>query len=425
MTKEKEIFIEGETIENLFSDDLHPFLKWGTTWMFAVGISLFVMTYFLKWPEVVKAPAILTTAESPTAIFPKVSAKIEQLYFSDGAVVKTGDILFTLESAADMRNVIQLEFLITQLDSLYQTNIEQAIDLPITYYELGELGEIQSSYEQFLRAYSDLKFALSDDFLKSKLNLIFLRYKTLQDLGLNLKLQRNIIYEEYTNSLKIFEREKSLFEKGSISEYQLNDYESKVRSNRLNFQNIKNGIIQNDRQLQDLEEQKIQLTQGIETQKNNFVQAYKVLKSNVGQWKQNYVISSPTNGILSIPMAIQRNTVVSPQNAAMYVLAQNSHPIALINLPQNHFNQMDSSKLVRIKLNAYPFEDFGVLEGKLTHIGQIPKEGQYEAQVQLTKLLTTSVGKNIQFINGLEGEAEIILNDERLMLRLFKKFQGS
>jgi len=423
MTKEKDIFIEGETIENLFSDDLHPFLKWGTTWMFVVGISLFVMTYFLKWPEVVKAPAVLTTAESPTAILPKVAAKIADIYDIDGAEVKAGDILLTLESAANMQNINQLERFIVQLDTLYQSNIEQAIDLPIIYYELDNLGEIQSGYEQFLRAYSDLKYALSDAFLQSKLQLIFSRYKTLQDLSLNLKLQRNTIYEEFVNAQNILEKEQKLFDQGSISAYQLAEYESKVRATRLNFQNIKNSIIQNERQLQDLEEQKIQLTQGIETQKNNFVQAYKVLKSNLSQWKQSYVITSPIDGVLSIPLNVQKNTVVSPQNPVMYVLAQNSKPIAMVNLPQQHFHQMEGDRMVRIKLNAYPFEDFGVLEGTLGAISQIPNEGQYQAQVHFPKSLVTTIGKKVQFINGLEGEAEIILNDERLMLRLLKKIK--
>ena len=82
-------------------------------------------------------------------------------------------------------------------------------------------------------------------------------------------------------------------------------------------------------------------------------------------------------------------------------------------------------KEVRIRLNAYTYEDFGVLEGSILRIADIPTEGEYEAIVKLNKGLNTSFGKKIDFINGLSGEAEVILDDERLMIRLFRKLLKS
>jgi hypothetical protein len=51
----------------------------------------------------------------------------------------------------------------------------------------------------------------------------------------------------------------------------------------------------------------------------------------------------------------------------------------------------------------------------------MPTEGLYDARVSLDKGLVTGFGKKVSFINGLDGEAEIVMDDGRLMLGLFKK----
>lgn len=271
MSQTKDIFIEAENIENLFSDDLHPFLKWGMTWLFVVGISLFTLTYFMRWPEVVKAPAVLTSSESPKVILPKTQGKISGLFFANGEEVHQGDLLMTIENTASKWEVDQLLTLMDQVDSLYQYRVEEVVDIPLDYFQLSNLGEMQQSYEQFSRSFSELKFALSDVFLQSKLSLIAQRASSLRQMNVNLRLQRNTIYTDYENAVARYEKEKQLYQKGSITAYELKDYESVMLSKRLSFQNTKNAIIQNEGQQQELLEQKIQLTQSIEQQKNNFV----------------------------------------------------------------------------------------------------------------------------------------------------------
>lgn len=423
MTKEKNIFIEGENIENLFSDDLHPFLKWGMTWLFLVGLTLLCLTYFLKWPEVVKAPAVLTSSESPAAVVPKVQAKINDLFFATGDSVASGEVLLTLESTANVQQMKALGGLISVVDSLYFDAVEEVVNLPISYVELDQLGEVQTSYEQFLRAYRDLQFSLSDVFLASKLQLILSRKKTLERLGLNLSYQRNTLYLEYQSAIATYQNEQELHQKGSVSAYELREYESLKRSKLLGLQNIKNSIIQNERQLQDLQEQKISVTQGIETQKNNFIQSFKSLKSTVVQWKTTYELRAPTDGVVSLPTTTQLYSVVSPQSPAVFVLQHNSQPAVLLQLPQNNLNKIDTSKTVRIKLNAYSYEEYGVLLGKIRSVSKLPIDGAYEAQVALNSNLETSFGKKIVFVNGLQGEGEIVLDDERLMVRLLKQFR--
>jgi HlyD family secretion protein len=421
MSEEKGIFIEGDNIENLFSDDLSPFLKWGMTWLFVVGITLFSMTWFIRWPEVINAPAVLTSSESPKPLVPKVQAKLSVLYFTNGDEVSKGDVVAELDNTSSASDVKELAFLLADIDRTYAESIEEVVGISLDYSQLSNLGEMQAGYEQFSRAYSELKFALSDTYLANKLMLLSARAKSLKKMNYNLRLQRNTIYQEYENAVSRYQNESMLYEKGSITKYELQDYESVMLNKRTSFQSIKNSIIQNEGQQQDILEQRIQLTQSIEGQKNNFVQAFKSLKSAYAQWQNMYQLRSPMDGIISLPLSSQVGALVSPQAPVSYVMPQGSLPIFQIRLPQQNFYQLDTTKSVRIKLSAYPFEDFGVLEGKLSSISAMPLEGQYAAVVALPKGLYSSFDKELSFINGMEGDAEIVLNDERLLLRVFRK----
>lgn len=424
MEKEKDIFVEGEHIENLFSDELSPFLKQGSAWLFAIGFTLFSMTYFIRWPEVAKSEAILTTAQNPYVVVPKMQGKLVSLYFKNEDPIKKGELIGAIENAADPHDINLLEGLMLQIDTIYQTRIEDVNKISIHYFELSKLGEIQPAYEQFLRSYHELRFALSNDFLSNKLMLINQRIATLKALGANLESQKNTINKDYQLALTTYEKEKELFEKGSTTAYELKDQESLVLSKKLSCENIKSAIILNERQQEDLLEEKIQMTQIIETQKNSFVQAYKTLKFSISQWKSSYHLISPSDGLVSMPAYMQAGSIVSPQSPVVYVIPAGTQPVIQLKLAQYNMSAIDTSKLVRIKLVSYPYEEYGVLEGRIKSISQIPSEdGLYDATVYLNNGLTTSLNKKIHMVNGLRGEAEIVLEEQRLMTRLFNKFR--
>jgi multidrug resistance efflux pump len=421
MENKHEIFIEGENIENLFSDDISPFLKSGMTWLFFTGIVLFSLTWFVKWPEVIRTPTVLTTNVPPTGLVPAFQSSISNVFFDNGDKVTKGSILITLENTSSSVDIIQLDSLINQIDKVYQENLEQVIHVPLDYFRLSNLGEMQNEYEEFLRAYNELKFMLSAEFKGRKISILNQQIQYLKSLNANLELQQEILTKEYKNAVTIYNKEKLLFKNGSITAYELNDFESTMLNKEVSLQGVKNTIIQNDQQQLYILEQKIQFSQGTEMHRNNFIQAFKNLKSAYTNWRNNYNIISPVDGIVSIPLTTQKNSVLSNQSPAIYIIPENSKPIITMKLGQYNLNAIDTNTTVRIKLTAYPYEEFGVLEGRIRLISDIPVDGTYETIVELTNGLKTTYNKKVEFINGMEGEAEIVLNNERLMTRLFKR----
>ena len=83
---------------------------------------------------------------------------------------------------------------------------------------------------------------------------------------------------------------------------------------------------------------------------------------------------------------------------------------------------------VRLKLNNYPYQEFGQLIGEVTNISLIPTtisetQNAYFITISLPQDLITTYKKEITFTPEMTGTAEIITEDLRLLDRIFNKFR--
>ncbi len=75
--------------------------------------------------------------------------------------------------------------------------------------------------------------------------------------------------------------------------------------------------------------------------------------------------------------------------------------------------RMSLGNRVQIELDAFPPDEFGYLEGKVTYISRLPaadQEGKffYQVAVKLPDTLRSSYGKIIPFRQNLSGTARIV-----------------
>jgi HlyD family secretion protein len=79
---------------------------------------------------------------------------------------------------------------------------------------------------------------------------------------------------------------------------------------------------------------------------------------------------------------------------------------------------------VLLKLPAYPYQEFGLLKGKLDFISQIPTDSGFLAKIILPKGLNSNQHKTLQYREGLIADAEIITSDRKLIERFFSSLRG-
>jgi hypothetical protein len=74
-----------------------------------------------------------------------------------------------------------------------------------------------------------------------------------------------------------------------------------------------------------------------------------------------------------------------------------------------------------LKLQAYPYEEYGMLEAQLTKRSLVAMDNNYAIEMKLKHGLVTNSGKTIPGNPVLEAEAEIITEDKSVLERLFEK----
>lgn len=88
-------------------------------------------------------------------------------------------------------------------------------------------------------------------------------------------------------------------------------------------------------------------------------------------------------------------------------------------LPARGSGKVRPGQKVLISLDAYPAEDFGVLEGQVRSVLAVPIGDKYRAEIGLTGGLRTTENKQIPPRHLMTGNAEVVLEDRNLLHRVF------
>jgi hypothetical protein len=90
-----------------------------------------------------------------------------------------------------------------------------------------------------------------------------------------------------------------------------------------------------------------------------------------------------------------------------------------LRLPVYGAGKVKKGQRVLVRLDAYPHDEFGFLEGEISEMVPVAIDNYYRANVKLTNGLVTNVGKELPIQPLLQGSAEIMLDDQKLSHRIF------
>ena len=86
MTKKKEIEnieIHSEEVQEILKQMPKGILRWGNAMLLSLILLLFLLSWFVKYPDILVAEAILTTAQPPQKEFAYITARIDSLLVKD------------------------------------------------------------------------------------------------------------------------------------------------------------------------------------------------------------------------------------------------------------------------------------------------------------------------------------------------------
>ncbi len=405
MEKNK-IELRSDEIQEIIAKVPNWILRWGISLILFVIIIIFAISYFIKYPDVVVTNLKLTSPNTPNAIISKIDGKLMRLFVSDKTLVKKDQILAYLESTAVHDEVLTLE-----------KNLENA---NVTYQNLGELQMAYQTYNQALIQYISYK---NEKYLLKRKAFLDVDLKNLKNLYQNLNEQSQIQKEDFKLAENELQMHKKLLNQKVIAPLEYSREESKYLAKKIPLKNLESALISNSTAQTDKQKEILELVKTISEQKNIFDQAKLTFKSAIKAWKQKYVIEATTNGQLQFAGLIQEKMTVSNNQPIFYISSSNDNYFGSILIPQQNFGKVKIDQNVIIKFNSYPYQEFGMIEGQIKSIAEIPtlinNTEFYLANVTFNKGLITNFNKKIIFREGMVASAEIITEDLRLIDRLF------
>jgi multidrug resistance efflux pump len=414
--------IYSEEVREVLSDPPKSILRWGNTILLGFTMVLLLLSYLIKYPDIVAASVVITTNTPPEKIVAKVSGKIEALLIDDKASVSKNTPLAVIENSANFKDVFKLSIEVFK----GERNIN---NFPFELFKEARLGDIASTFSVFQKEFiaNQLNKKLQPFQVEGEAqNYEALRLKERLSL---LESQKSISQNEMFLQKTDLIRHENLFKKGIISAQELEKHKLTYLQVERNYKGVFSTISQLKSSLNELNKNS-KTTQIKENKENvnlesNLVQSFYQLKKAIKDWELNYVLRTSINGKVSFLQIWSINqTITAGENVFVVVPNRENGYIGKLKAHALNSGKIKTGQKVNIRLANFPDNEYGMLEGKIKNISLTPnKEGDFLIDVTLPNGMTTSYGKKIIFQYEMIGTADIITEDLRLIERLLYQFR--
>lgn len=398
------------------------------------ALSLFTLTtllifgFFVSFNQTIQAEALITSNPPPVTLLSRIDGNIQDIKILSGDKVEEGEVLAVLESSGNFMDIIYLDSTLSIDDGISLT-VDELLEYYPTNLKLGP--SIQAVYTSYIESYLSHILLKSLDIEQGNINSLEERRAATSNQILAKRQQLQNSISKLKSGKKNLDRYTQLFEKGVFSENEM-DIENRryldllnqksksqeeLESLRISFSDISNQSKSSQSYLTRNSVMSLSRLQ-LERQK---------LLSEISQWKENYLFTSPISGTISTYDSWHKNQEVKEgENIFTIVPTNNENIFAKCKVPVQNTGSLVKGQKVLIHIDNYPYPEWGALIGTVKSVSDVPKLEKipyYLVDVEL-KNLETNFNKTLQFKQNMNGQAYILLNElslfERIMFNLRK-----
>lgn len=410
----------------LLSEEIREIINYRPHWIVRKGNSIFLLVLFsllmlafvIRYPDVVKAPATLTAINPPMAINVKKGGKLVKLFVNNEQAVNKGLHLGYIESGVAYDEVMHLQHWVdTTIRQIQEGKYNTLISYPLP--ELINLGPLQVSYQEFANQLQYTRQTLANGYFNKKSNALQKDLQYLSELKNNAYQQQNLVTADKQIQEKEYEIYESLAKDKIIAPVELNQYKSKLIAKEQSLKQVNVALTNADISTHGKQKELLELHKQVADQQQSFYSALLNLKSSIEAWIDQYVLVASENGKVIFSSSLLENELVNTGQNLFYIMPPQSRFYVEIMAPQNGFGKIKSGQKVLLKVNSYPSQEFGSIEGNVSYISDVTNNrDSFLIKVDLPTGMKTNYGKTIIFKTGMTAQAEIITDDRKLVDRL-------
>ena len=420
--KKNEIY--SEEVDEIISNVPSWTIRWGITVVFLVIITLFIFSYFIEYADTVSGKAIVTTTSPPLKLVAKTAGKIRKLYVADTSRVRAGDIIAEIENPNSKESIDKLlKYGKEVSDALYGLEM-----LPIYTGDPRSFGDLENTFAELNKLISEYNSFIENQYESQKTTNIQDQIYSYLDILEISRRQLQLLETELANLVFRNTVDKKLLNKGAISQTQYMIEENKLTQKQMEVYDMRKSIEEKEIIITQLQNQIMETQMGKGGKSITLIQGIKAAITKIvtfsQTWEQNYIIKSPVAGKLSYLTPLQENEYVQAGAELFAVVSNSENYFGFVSVPPAGFGKVAVGQLVKIKVDNYPYSEFGFLEGKVTNLAPVTNKETYRVRVSLTNGMYTNYNKKLDFKSEMTGTAEIITKDMPLLFRFFNSLRS-
>jgi len=397
----------------------------------AIGLVLLLLFFgwIIKYPEILTGQVVINTRQAPVKLVATTSGNIILLQSKSGTVVKMGEYIAFIKNEANVGDVRLLNKMLQEIE-IYKINYKEHRHLFPENLSLGELNNKYFNYLNGLYQYLDYTiqqpYEIQKEINKKLLGLQIKKFDQLKNDYQNQKIK-------YKTSQSLFKKDSTLFTKDITSKADIERSIIAKANSELDYNAIDKEINSTSYQINEAQNKAQVITIEKATKEReliiNLFNSYFDLLDAIKKWERTYVFVAPINGKIDFLNFIKNNDYVQSGQELFKIVPNNNQIIGQLNLPENGSGKVKIGQNVIIKLNNYPYNEYGSVKGKVKRISLVTNQqtlsdnqnkiNSYLVDVDLPFGLKTNYGVELNFHAEAKGTAEIITEERRLIERFF------
>jgi HlyD family secretion protein len=377
-------------------------------------IVAFLWSYFSKIDEVISTRGRLVATLPNIVLQPIETSQIATLNVSVGQIVRKGEVLATLDPTVTGADLNQVKERLESLDSQVR-RLEAERDGKVFSGSKNEHDILQGNLdtgrsEAFKAHITRLNENISR--IKSSILNSDLEIKNLENRRQSLK-EIETMNEQLVE--KQFQSRKGLLE--------IRDKRLEIESTLLNVKNKENELkkelsgTEADRAAYVSEYRQKILEELVTAQRERDSLSEQLIKNQ--RRSSSITIEAPEDSVVLEVAKLSRGSVIREAEALVTLVPLNASLEAEVKIEASDISNVNVGDPVRVKIDAFPFQKHGIVEGKILRISQDTTSssaddkkntyGFYTGRVQLKEITLDNLNKPLKVLPGMTLTGEIVV----------------
>ena len=409
--------LEGSEATQFISRPPGWLVRNGIVLFSGVVVLLLVLSWLVRYPDVVPARVTLLGPQPPVRIVAGSEGRLQEILVEENAEVKPGDALIVVQNTARLEDVRRLEELLTAAADRPET-----LDLPSL-----RLGSLQTLTARLRREIADYDNYRRRDPVARRLLALDRQEANLRALQTSVAEQVTFSKESILLAREQLARDSQLVSSGARSLEELERSRAALTDLRRRQNRLESSRLDYELQLRELDSQRLQLeqTSGLATSDRLFQleSTYRELQAAIADWYDRFVLRAPVAGRVRFtqPLSIGR---FAARDEELLTLVPTTTPTTVYGraeIPLAGYGKVTPGMRVNVRLEAFPYREFGSLNGTLVALSEVPEDNRYLGRVAFPDSLVTTYGTVIPYLPELPGSGRIITRKRRLAERIWTR----